>query len=121
MLRPRCLNSGSRSVCAVRTEAADHELQVQGDLRGRPRSVPGALLTSRIMTSPGTGKYEQLLQRCRDLPPVPTAVAYPCEETALAGAIDAGAQGLIIPILVGPSAAIRDIAKAKNIDLGNTE
>jgi len=73
------------------------------------------------MTSPGTGKYEQLLQRCRNLPPVPTAVAYPCEETALAGAIDAGAQGLIIPILVGPSAAIRDIAKAKNIDLGNTE
>ncbi len=73
------------------------------------------------MTSPGTGKYEQLLQRCRDLPPVPTAVAYPCEETALAGAIDAGAKGLITPILVGPSVTIRDIAKAKNIDLGNTE
>ena len=73
------------------------------------------------MTNPGTGKYEQLLQRCRDLPPVPTAVAYPCEETALAGAIDAGAKGLITPILVGPAATIRDIATAKHIELGNTE
>ena len=72
------------------------------------------------MTNPGTGKYEQLLQRCRDLPPVPTAVAYPCEETALAGAIDAGAKGLITPILVGPAATIRDIATAKHIELGNT-
>ena len=73
------------------------------------------------MTHPGTGKYEQLLQRCRDLAPVPTAVAYPCEETALAGAIDAGTQGLIVPILVGPAATIREIAKAKGIELGSAE
>ena len=39
----------------------------------------------------GTGKYEQLLTRCRSLDPVPTAVAHPCEETALAGAIEAAA------------------------------
>jgi phosphate acetyltransferase len=62
-----------------------------------------------------------MLQRCRDLAPVPTAVAYPCEETALAGAIDAGTQGLIVPILVGPAATIREIAKSKGIELGNTE
>jgi phosphotransacetylase len=73
------------------------------------------------MTHPGTGKYEQLMQRCRGLAPVPTAVAYPCEETALAGAIDAGTQGLIVPILVGPAATIREIAKAKGIELGSTE
>ena len=69
------------------------------------------------MTHPGTGKYEQLLERCRGLAPIPTAVAYPCEETALAGAVDAGAQGLIVPILVGPAATIAEIAKAKGIDL----
>ena len=73
------------------------------------------------MTHPGTGKYEQLLERCRGLAPVPTAVAYPCEETALAGAIDAGTQGLIVPILVGPAATIAEIAKAKNIDLGGVQ
>ncbi|MCM3878670.1 MAG: bifunctional enoyl-CoA hydratase/phosphate acetyltransferase [Vicinamibacterales bacterium] len=73
------------------------------------------------MTHPGTGKYEKLLERCRGLAPIPTAVAYPCEETALAGAIDAGTQGLIVPILVGPAATIAEIAKAKGIDISGVE
>jgi phosphotransacetylase len=68
----------------------------------------------------GTGKYEQLLVRCRSLEPVATAVAHPCEATALSGAIDAGAQGLITPILVGPAAKIHEVATANGIDLGQT-
>jgi len=72
-------------------------------------------------TRPGTGKYEQLLERCRGLAPIETAVAYPCEETALAGAIDAGTQGLIVPILVGPAATIAEIARTKGIDLGGVQ
>ncbi len=43
--------------------------------------------------SSGTGKYEILLERCARLDPVPTAVAHPCEKTALAGALEAGAEG----------------------------
>src|SRR5262245_31648040 len=70
------------------------------------------------MSHPGTGKYDRLLERCRGLDPIPTAVAYPCEETALAGAIDAAAKGLITPILVGPAATINELAKAKGINLG---
>ena len=70
------------------------------------------------MTQTGTGKYEQLLARCQTFEPIPTAVAHPCEETALAGAIDAGAQGLIVPILVGPAARIQEIANKSGIDLG---
>jgi phosphotransacetylase len=66
----------------------------------------------------GTGKYEQLLERCKSLEPVPTAVAHPCEASALAGAIEAGAMGLIEPILVGPAAKIREIAKKSHLDLG---
>jgi len=73
-------------------------------------------MTTTVQT--GTGKYEKILERCQDLEPVPTAVAYPCDETSLAGAIDAGAQGLITPILVGPEATIREVARAKGIDLG---
>jgi len=68
----------------------------------------------------GTGKYEQLLQRCSRLEPVPTAVAHPCEETALAGAIDAAAQGLIVPILVGPASKVREVAAKAGIDLQKT-
>ncbi|HUL73609.1 MAG TPA: bifunctional enoyl-CoA hydratase/phosphate acetyltransferase [Vicinamibacterales bacterium] len=69
--------------------------------------------------TPGTGKYEQLLERCRSLDPVPTAVAHPCEETALAGPLEAAKKGLIVPILVGPVAKIEEIAKKSRLDLGS--
>jgi phosphotransacetylase len=68
--------------------------------------------------STGTGKYEALLERCRSLEPVTAAVAHPCEETALAGAVEAGEQGLIVPILVGPGDRIREVARASGIALG---
>jgi len=69
----------------------------------------------------GTGKYEGLLERCKGLDPIPTAVAHPCEETALAGALEAGAKKLIVPILVGPAAKIREIAAKSGLDLARTE
>jgi len=69
----------------------------------------------------GTGKYEKLLERCRSLPAVPTAVAYPCEESALAGAVEAGEKGITQPILVGPAAKIEEIARKARIDLARAE
>jgi phosphate acetyltransferase len=68
----------------------------------------------------GTGKYEQLLERCRTLAAVPTAVAHPCEASALAGAMEAATQGLIRPVLVGPAAKIAEIARAEGLELGAT-
>ncbi|MBI4889535.1 MAG: bifunctional enoyl-CoA hydratase/phosphate acetyltransferase [Acidobacteria bacterium] len=74
------------------------------------------------MTHPtGSGKYDNLLARCKELPAIPTAVAHPCEQSALAGAVEAGQLGLIEPILVGPAARIQEIARAANIDLGGVE
>ena len=69
----------------------------------------------------GTGKYERLLERCKTLEAIPTAVAHPCEESALTGAIEAAQAGLIAPILVGPAAKIEQVAKSANIDLGKLE
>jgi len=69
----------------------------------------------------GTGKYEALLERCRSLAPVPTAVAHPCEESALTGAVEAAEQGLIKPILVGPAAKIREIAEKARVNLKGIE
>jgi phosphate acetyltransferase len=65
----------------------------------------------------GTGKYEQVLARCKNLQPVPTAVAHPCEATALSGAVEAASEGLITPILVGPGVKIESTAKAAGIDI----
>ena len=73
------------------------------------------------MNLTGTGKYEALLERCRAFEPVLTAVAHPCEESALAAPLQAAAKGLITPILVGPKAKILDVARKAGIELGATE
>ena len=69
----------------------------------------------------GTGKYERLLTRCESLAPVPTAVAHPCEATALSGALGAAARGLIVPLLVGPAARIAETAEAAGLTLGDAQ
>src|SRR4029453_10639716 len=63
-------------------------------------------------------KYQRLLDFCKTLPPTPTAVAHPCDESSLAGAVDAARMGLIAPILVGPRARIEAVAKENRIDIG---
>ena len=65
----------------------------------------------------GTGKYEQLLVRCRALAPVSTAVVHPCEATALAGAVEAAENGLIVPIFVGPAGRIAEVAAATALSI----
>jgi len=74
-----------------------------------------------MKTATGTGKYEYLLERCKGLEAIPTAVAHPCEETALDGAIEAARLGLIRPILVGPCERMREIARKQGIELGALE
>ena len=69
----------------------------------------------------GSGKYERLLERCARLEPVPTAVAHPCEATALSGAVEAANKGLIVPLLVGPAAKIEETAAAAGLDLGGLQ
>jgi phosphate acetyltransferase len=65
----------------------------------------------------GSGKYEQLLALCSGLAPATTAVAHPCEVSALTGALDAARLKLIVPILVGPAAKIASVAKEAGLAL----
>ena len=65
-------------------------------------------------------KYQRLLDFCKGLPPTPTAVAHPCDESSLRGAMDAARLGLIAPILVGPRARIEALSKQHDIALGGT-
>ena len=61
-------------------------------------------------------KYEALLERCHGLPPARAAVAYPCDETSLAAAVEAAEAGLIEPLLVGPPARIAEVAARHHFD-----
>ncbi len=62
-------------------------------------------------------KYQRLIDFCQTLPPTPTAVAHPCDESSLRGAVDAAKLGLIAPILVGPRARIEAVAAQDGIDI----
>ena len=55
--------------------------------------------------------------RCKGLEPVLTAVAHPCEVSALTGAIEAAQLGLIVPIFVGPNAKIAATAESAGFDI----
>jgi phosphotransacetylase len=61
--------------------------------------------------------YDNLLWRCRSLEPVATAVAYPCEATALTSVVEAAKARLIAPILVGPREQIRHVAAEAGLEI----
>jgi phosphate acetyltransferase len=71
--------------------------------------------------SRGSGKYEQLLARCKGIPAIPGAVAHPCDEASLGAAVEAARAGIITPILVGPADRIRAVARAAGLDLAAYE
>ncbi|MFB9970981.1 bifunctional enoyl-CoA hydratase/phosphate acetyltransferase [Pseudoroseomonas cervicalis] len=77
-----------------------------------PRETPDLMLHRH-------SHYGRLIARCEGQAPVPCAVAHPCDEAALAGALEAAGQGLIRPLLVGPEARIREIAARAGLDLGD--
>jgi phosphate acetyltransferase len=67
--------------------------------------------------SRGSGKYEQLLARCKGMTAVPTAVAHPCDDASLGAVVEAARAGIIAPILVGPADRIRAVAKDFDLDI----
>jgi phosphate acetyltransferase len=66
-------------------------------------------------------KYEGLIARCKALTPVPTAIAYPCDESSLRGAVEAAEAGILLPILVGPRAKIEAVAAQFGLDISAFE
>ncbi|MBB5577162.1 phosphate acetyltransferase [Rhizobium paranaense] len=62
-------------------------------------------------------KYERLIARAKQAPAMTTAVAHPCDETSLRGAVEAAAVGLMCPVLVGPAQKVRAVAKEHDIDI----
>jgi len=62
-------------------------------------------------------KYDELIERSKAVQPPVTAVAHPCDESSLRGAIQAARLGLIEPVLVGPVSRIREVAARCELDL----
>lgn len=66
-------------------------------------------------------KYELLLARCKEIAPAPTAVAHPCDESSLRGAVEAAEMGIILPILVGPRSKIEAVAREFGLNIAPYE
>jgi phosphate acetyltransferase len=66
-------------------------------------------------------KYERLIARAREVGPLTVAVAHPCDESSLRGAVDAAAEGIITPVLVGPQAKIAAVAREHRLDIAKFE
>jgi len=66
-------------------------------------------------------KYERLVAATRDLRPLTTAVAHPCDESSLRGTLEAAEEGIITPVLVGPKVMIYNLAKSLDVDIGGID
>ena len=66
-------------------------------------------------------KFERLVEKAQRHPPPVTAVAHPCDEVSLHGAVEAARLRLIVPILVGPIERIREIAAREELDISGLE
>jgi len=70
----------------------------------------------------GTGEHAKLaalVARCAGLLPLPMAVVHLGDVPSLEGAARAAEAGLIAPVLAGPQARIRTVAREAGLDLAS--
>src|ERR1039458_1151405 len=77
--------------------------------------VPQLIVNNRHRHSLG------FIARASTKPAVKTAIVWPCDELSLGGAIQAYKDKLIVPVLVGSEATIRNIAGTLQLDLGSIQ
>ena len=65
--------------------------------------------------------YAGLMRSVAGLAAVRCAVVHPCDDDSLRGALAAAAEGLIVPLLVGPEARLRALAAAGALSLDGVE
>src|SRR3954453_11956768 len=82
------------------------------------QDMSGSIVPISAAARAPQSKYERLIERAKQLRPVKTVVAYPCDETSLRGPMEAAEIGIIDPILVGPSKKIAQTARQFGIDIG---
>lgn len=106
-----CVNQDGETVIEGRAEVIAPTEKVR-----RPRvALPEVQLHER------GARYGDLIAATRDLEPVRTAVAHPCDVVSLTAALDGAARGLIAPVLVGPVGKIEATAREAGRSLEGVE
>jgi phosphate acetyltransferase len=61
--------------------------------------------------------FHKFITRCKTLPAITTAVVWPLSEVAMRGAVEAAAEGLIEPTLIGPADRMKALARRIGVDI----
>jgi phosphate acetyltransferase len=103
----QCINQDGMKVLEGTAEVVAPTQKVK-----RPRiELPDITISDR------RERYLHLLDLTRGMDPIPIAVAHPCDSESLRGPIQAMEAGLVIPVLVGPEAKIREVAERESLSL----
>jgi phosphotransacetylase/acyl dehydratase len=104
----RCTNQAGEDVITGTAEV----LAPQEKIR-RPRvELPDIQLRRHVW-------YRQLIRACEGLAPVRMGVVDPRDAEVLAHVGSAAQRGLIMPVLIGPEAQMRDAARAAGVDISS--
>jgi phosphate acetyltransferase len=76
-----------------------------------------AIHLPKILISDKEARYQHLLSMAKGLEPIDVAVVHPCDRESLKGPVAAAEAGLIVPILIGPEAKIRQVAAEHHINI----
>ncbi len=61
--------------------------------------------------------FADILEEAEQFGPLSMAVAHPCSQESLMGAVEAADHGIISPILIAPLAKLEKVAAEFNVDL----
>ncbi len=61
--------------------------------------------------------FHKFLDRCKSLPAITTAVCWPMSDVALRGTVEAAAEGLIEPTLIGDESEMKALAAKMGVDI----
>src|SRR3979490_1955247 len=79
------------------------------------------VMPANSVETPSASKYDRLIAAAQAVPPAPTIIVHPCDETSLRGVVDSAAAGIIRPVLVGPEKKISETASKYALDLSAFE
>jgi len=82
---------------------------------------PRAVLPAVELKEQSSARYQQFMDMAKGMSPLKTCVVHPVDLNSLAGAVEAAADNLIAPILVGPKARIEQVALENKLDISAFE
>ena len=109
--------------CACTNQEGDVVIDGQALVKAPTEQIdrPRAVLPAVELKEQSSDRYQQFMDMAKGMSPLRTCVVHPVDLNSLAGAVEAAADNLIAPILVGPKARIEQVAQENKLDISAFE